>query len=257
LEAACSSPGGVGEAVEALRRAIGAHRLVVFLGTCSTSYEGRAASKSTPGDVVVMVKPDGAVIVHSPRGYKPQNWQPDTKAIAVEEAPGGRLVLKAVRSRPREVLVVECTRVNVIVEAEPREEPQHFMFASEQEIRDAIARNPALLEPGLRVITVEKPVEPGFIDLYARDGEGRLVVVELKRVKAGEAAVRQLISYARALEKRGYTGLRLVLAAPDFTEAARRLAAQAGVELARLDLRRIREEVEAARRRARSLEDYL
>ncbi len=250
-------PASLGEAAEAIRSAVESRSLLVVLANCWVEYEGRAASKSTPGDLVVIVKPDGAVIVHGPRGYKPQNWQPDTSAVTVE-ASEGELVLRAVRRRPREVLVLHCGRVYHVAWGTGVEEASHWLYTSEREMRDAIASNPSLLMEGFRVARIERPVEPGFIDLYGYDSEGNLVVVELKRVKAGESAVRQLLRYVEALEKKGYRGIRPVLAAPDFTEAAVRLASQAGVELVRLDLRRIYEAVYGrSRRRKSTLDDFL
>lgn len=250
-------PGGLGEALEAVREALRARAWLVFLGTCFTEYEGRAASRSTPGDMLVMVKPDGSVIVHGPRGFKPLNWQPDTASITAD-IEGGELVVRAVRRKPRETLVVRCASVYHVVWAHGASTGEFWMYLNEHEIRDAIARDPSLLIPGARITRVERPVDPGFIDLYGYDPEGRLLVVELKRVKAGEAAVRQLLRYVEALEKKGYRNIRPILAAPDFTEAAVRLASLSGVELVRLDLQRIYEVVRGQRRPQRhTLEDYL
>ncbi len=249
-------PPGLGEAAEALRGGVARRAWLVFLGECLTEYEGRAASRSTYGDRLVVIKPSGSVLVHGPRGYKPLNWQPDTQAITVEVGEG-ELVVRAYRRRPREVLVIRCRRVYHIVEAEDAVEGEFWMYINEHEIRDAIASNPELLEPGFRVVRVERPVEPGFIDLYGVDSEGRLVVVELKRVKAGREAVHQLVRYVEALRRRGVEA-RPVLAAPDFTESAVREAEAWGVELKRIDLARIYELLrERSRPRRGTLEEFL
>ena len=250
-------PGSLEDAAEAVRGALQARAWLFFLGTCLTEYEGRAASRTTPGDMAVMVKPDGSVIVHGPRGFKPLNWQPDTSTITVG-LEDGELVVRAVRRKPRETLVIRCARVYHVVWAQGASTGEFWMYLNEHEIRDAIARDPSLLVPGARITRVERPVDPGFIDLYGYDPEGRLLVVELKRVKAGEAAVRQLLRYVEALEKKGYRNIRPILAAPDFTEAAVRLATLSGVELVRLDLQRIYELLRGQRRPQRhTLEDYL
>ena len=59
-------------------------------------------------------------------------------------------------------------------------------FAFESELRDFLANNLAVLEPGLQLFDdgqrrgVEYPVEAGFIDILAKDPKGHFVVIELK-----------------------------------------------------------------------------
>ncbi len=252
----CARPETLREAAETIKRAIAERMLTIILATCETSYEGRAASHGTPGDLTIIVKPDGALLVHAPHGYKPQNWQPQTKTITVD-VKDDALIIRAVRERPREILTLKCGKPHAIISWKPSEKPQHYMYLSEHEIRDTIARDPTIIEEGLHIVRVEKPVDPGFIDLYARDKNGRLVIIELKRVKAGEAAVRQLLRYAEALRRKGHENPRLILAAPDFTEAAITLAAKTGVELARIDLQKLWEKTRQSKTRRPSLEDYL
>lgn len=243
------------EAVGKLREGIMSRMWIVFFAECLVEYEGRSASKTTYGDRLVVIKPDGSVIIHGPRGFKPQNWQPDTAAISVDYV-GGEVVLRAVRRRPREVLVARCPRVYHIVLGDEPVEGDFWMYINEHQIRDLLAEDPSLIEEGLRIVRVEKPVEPGFIDLYGRDKDGRLVVIELKRVKAGEEAVHQLLRYVEAFRKRGVS-VRSILVAPGFTGQARILASRSGVELKTLDLKTVYDLVKSReRRRTGSLADY-
>lgn len=225
----------------------------MLAGRCWVEYEGRGVSRSTPGDRLVIVKPGGSVIVHGHKGFKPENWQPEGSVVYVEER-GGTLVIRAVRRRPREVLVVTCDAIHGLMSYVPRETGSFTMYMSESEIRDAIARNPWIIGEGYRAVEREKPVESGFVDLFMADPEGRLVVVEIKRVKAGESAVRQLSQYLEALAKRGIVA-RGVLAAPGFTDAATREARARGIDLVYLDLKRL---WELARRKPkpRSLDEF-
>lgn len=252
-----ATPRDLEEAGRLLREAIQRRAWIVFFAECLAEYEGRGASRTTPGDKLVVVKPDGSVLVHSPRGFKPQNWQPDTEAVTVS-IEDELLVVRAVRRRPREVLILRCPRVHHVVVGEEPVEGDFWMYINEHEIRDLIAEDPGIVEEGLRIVSVEKPVEPGFIDLYGRDREGRLVVIELKRVKAGEDAVHQLLKYVEAFRKRG-VDVRPILVAPGFTGSARMLAARSGVELKEIDLRRIYEILKErwGERRPKTLTDYL
>ncbi len=223
-----------------LNELVKSRALIMLLGRCSVFYEGRSASKLGEGDRLVIVKPDGAVLVHRPTGYSPVNWQPDSKVI-VFEVEQGRLTLRSIRERPREILEVRFTTPPIVVYAESMEDKAEFvMYMDEHEIRDFLAQHPEVIEPGLRVITVEKPVEPGFIDLYAIDSKGRIVVVEIKRVTAGKDAVTQLARYVEALRKRNRSApIRGILIAPSITRQALELLNSLGLEYRQISIEKI------------------
>ena len=241
------------EAASRINDALSRSEWIVLAGSCYMEYEGRAASSSLPGDVLVILKPDGSVLVHGSRGYKPLNWQPDTSYIAASSS-GGDLVIKAVRRSPREVLVITCKSLAGALFISSPVEGAFWLYVNESEIRDLIVENPSIIEEGLKIVDVEKPVDPGFIDLYAVDSKGRLVVVEIKRVRAGEAAVKQLLRYMEHVRRR-YPEARGILVAPDLTESARALIERSGLEFKRVDLKRLYSMIrDKARRRGQILE---
>jgi RecB family endonuclease NucS len=228
---------------------------ITIAALCKAWYEGRGASEATLGDRIVMVKPDGSIIVHGHRGFKPLNWQPETSAITVA-IENSMLVLRALRRTPREILVLECSSVYAILIALNPEEGQFWMYVSEEEVREAIISDPSIVEEGLKIVDVEKPVEPGFVDLYARDKNGNIVVIEIKRVKAGEDAVKQLLSYVEAFRAKGIRA-RGILVAPSITENALKLLYLYNLEFKHVDLKKIY--LSSAKRRARfkQLTDYI
>jgi RecB family endonuclease NucS len=250
-------PKTLSDAAEAVSKLLLKKAWIILSASCINEYEGRAASKTTPGDKIIMIKPSGSVIVHGPKGFKPQNWQPDTSTIIASEQEGF-LVIKAIRRTPRETLTLKCHQVYVIHWLEEPREGEFWMYINEHQIRDLIATNPSLIEEGLVITRVEKPIEPGFVDLYGKDREGRLVVIELKRVKAGAEAVKQLLGYIEAFQKKGIV-VRPILVAPDFTESAIRLSQLSGVELKRIDLKRFYELLKEKSKPPRegTLEDFL
>lgn len=79
-------------------------------------------------------------------------------------------------------------------------------FAYEHDLRDYLARNLGIIEPGLRLYSeegirgVEFPVGGRFIDILAVDGDGGYVVVELKVSKGYDRAVGQLLRYMGWIE---------------------------------------------------------
>ncbi|GAB6148178.1 endonuclease NucS [Stetteria hydrogenophila] len=255
MEVEALKPRSVEEALGAIRGALDRGAWLVFWARCSAEYEGRSASKLAPGDVLVVVKPDRSVIVHGPRGFKPLNWQPDASSLSAS-VEGGQLVFRAVRRSLREVLTLRCPVVYSVSYATGAVEGEFYMYVSEAEIRDYLAANPGELGEGLEVVRVERPVEPGFVDLYARDPEGRVVIVEVKRVKAGEEAARQLLRYVEHFRRRGVP-VRGILAAPDFTEAALRLLSEAGLEYRRVSLEKVYRWVRGRSRARRGILDYL
>ncbi|MDM7275825.1 MAG: endonuclease NucS [Thermoprotei archaeon] len=249
-------PNNLAEARDFIARGLEKKSWIIVTALCKASYEGRGSSEATVGDRVLMIKPDGSLIVHGPRGFKPLNWQPETSSISVS-LEGDSVVLRAVRRHPREVLVLECAQIYSIAIGVSPEEGQFWMYMSEAELRDAIALNPRdILGEDIRIVDIEKPVEPGFVDLYGKDGEGNIVVIEVKRVRAGEEAARQLIAYVESLRARGVK-VRGILVAPGVTENAIKLLYAAGLEYRVVDIKKIYRKYSKRKMRERILTDYM
>ncbi|MCH8274918.1 MAG: DUF91 domain-containing protein [Armatimonadetes bacterium] len=74
-------------------------------------------------------------------------------------------------------------------------------FAYESDLRDFLARNLDVIEPGLRLYEedgqqgVEYPAGGRFIDILSLDREGRFVIVDLKVSKGYDRVVGQLLRY--------------------------------------------------------------
>ena len=89
-------------------------------------------------------------------------------------------------------------------------------FEYEAEFQSWLAAHPDALEPGLWVVGYEFPIGANREDLLAVDGDGRLVVIEVKRANATREAVGQVLDYVSALEEMGPTE---IVRAIDATEA--------------------------------------
>lgn len=74
-------------------------------------------------------------------------------------------------------------------------------FAYESDLRDFLADNLTTIEPGLELFQdeerdgVEYPVRGGRIDILAKDGTGRAVVIELKVSRGRNPTIGQLLYY--------------------------------------------------------------
>ncbi|MEX2534284.1 MAG: endonuclease NucS [Trueperaceae bacterium] len=203
--------------------------LVQVVGECEVLYQGRAASVADAGDYVVMAKRDGSLQVHGHRGVKPVNWQPqsDDVRVLVED---GSAVLYSERFSPAEMVRVAFLEPVVAQALALRETAGFVLMGSESEMQRALARRPELIEEGLTLLDRELPTDVGGIDLYARDRLGNLVVVELKRGKAGQEAVHQLYRYVERVRELSGTLVRGVLAAPAITAPALEQLQRQGLE---------------------------
>jgi RecB family endonuclease NucS len=171
------------EAEKAVKAGISRHRTVVLAGECSVEYEGRASSKLGQGDRVVLFKPDGSALVHRPRDYSPVNWQPAGSLFRTRLTKEG-MTVRVYRRKENEALEVTFTRLSLVAVLSLVDAAEFSLYASEKDMQEAILFKPEILEEGFRPMTKEMPVDPGFIDIIGYDGENRLVVVEIKRVKA-------------------------------------------------------------------------
>jgi Endonuclease NucS len=80
-------------------------------------------------------------------------------------------------------------------------------FAAEADLRDFLAKNLAIIEPGLRLHEqdgksgVEFPIDDGRIDILAIDAQEHFVVIELKLGKGQNKALGQLLYYMGWVDK--------------------------------------------------------
>ena len=198
--------------------------LLALFGRCRVEYDGRAASTLEPGDRLVVLKPDGTVLVHTDEGQQPVNWQPPgcTHTAHIEN---GAVVIESTRTTPDEELVVRFERVVHAAAYETTDGADLALTGTEEDLRSRILDDPSLLEPGFEPRATERETPAGTVDIYGVDGDGNSVVVELKRRRVGPDAVSQLNRYVEALERdlHAEATVRGVLVAPSVTETASRL----------------------------------
>ena len=204
----------------------------VLVARCSIGYSGRLTTRLASGERVLIFKDDGSVCIHGPKGFKPINYMSGPTAVTEED---GLITVR--RPETGETLLIEVEEVladdahaledSAVLEREGRELELHAL----------LERSPNLIEEGLEILERERATDVGPVDFLAKDAEGRIVLVEVKRVKAVAAAVEQVVRYREHIARdAAYAGARALVVAPDFAPQARNLAERRDVECVVLDV---------------------
>ncbi|UCG44904.1 MAG: endonuclease NucS [Candidatus Bathyarchaeota archaeon] len=243
----------MGSAVDLVKAALSERKGLIIVGNCTVEYHGRAKSKLEPGDRIVILKKDGAVLVHRPSGYEPVNWQPPG-CLFQTDLSKGVLRIRAIRQKPPESVKLFFSNIHLVAATSLVDAGEFSLYASEEDMQKAILFDPTLIESGFRPIAYEKKVDPGFIDVYGIDAAGKFVVVEIKRKTAGRNAVLQLSRYVQAIDGTMNREVRGILAAPKLGKGVQRLLETLGLGFRALDARKCAEIL--TRSKIRKLEDF-
>ncbi len=217
-----------------LEEAITQKRLIQIIGRCHVEYYGRARSILSEGERLIILKRDGAILVHKESGVEPVNWQPPGASLKVTKE-DDKLLIFASRAKPRETVRIEFSSLSMISASLINDAGKFSMHLTEDEMQQILSAHPELIEPGLRTIRRERHVTPGFIDIFARDSEGHLVIIEVKRRRADSEAVHQLHSYMKSLQANESTQLRGILVAPSLTKGTHALLEKLGLEYRKIE----------------------
>lgn len=236
----------VSEAEDVVREAISHHRTLLIVGKCSVDYFGRARSRLELGERILIVKADGSFLVHRSIGYEPVNWMPGGNVIFHVQSKEDVLEIRAVRQKPSESVKVSFGSIQLVTALSLVDIAEFSLYASEEDMQRAVLLKPELLEEGFKLISWEKKVEPGFIDVYGTDKDGKLVVVEIKRKTAGKDAVLQLAKYIEAIRSKADREVRGILASPKIAKDVQRLLVTSGLEFKHLDPRKCAETLRRA-----------
>ena len=101
------------------------------------------------------------------------------------------------------------------------------LIGLERDMQAALRSSIEQLEPGLEITDdgAERSVSSGFIDITAKDADGKIVVIELKTGTARQRAVAQILSYmGDVAEEEEDITVRGILVAADFDTKARAAA---------------------------------
>lgn len=211
--------------------------MVILIVSCRITYSGRTSSDLGEGERLVILKEDGCVLVHRRGNYQPVNWQP-SGCVFQTRIEKGLLIIKAVRPSPLETLTMTISRVEFLGTFHLNDNAEFLLHASEEEMQKAILAEPALVEPGLKIVDFEKKVAPGFVDVFAIDSRGNPVVIEIKKDSAGASSVKQLAEYLKYIQVPEGRKLRPIIVAPSLAKGVLPTLKKMGFEFKPLTLQR-------------------
>ena len=204
--------------------------LLLLIGDCMIDYRGRARSFLDWGERVIMIKQDGAVLVHQPIMREPVNWQP-TGSKTEFKAKDDHLILRSHHKSPPEKMKITFRNLKLITVTSLRDKAKLVISGMETDVVNEIISNPNIVEEGLRINKREKHVKSGMIDLFGYDVNHTPVVIEVKRSLANISAVQQLRMYVNDIKKDvDEANVRGILCAPHVPDMVKKLLADYGLE---------------------------
>jgi RecB family endonuclease NucS len=206
---------------------------VVLFANCEVDYDGRASGYVGPGDRVVIAKPDGTLLVHRPTGNDPVNWQPPGSTISAAPTEEGCTVT-ARRSSPDEVVRVHLRETYHATRYAADDTAPLRLSGTEEDMHEYILAHPEEIDDGLRALEHERETPYGIVDVFGTDGEGRPVVVEVKRRRATLTHVDQLKRYMEQY-RASNPDARGILVAPAASDRVERTLREADLEFVALE----------------------
>ncbi|MDO5722896.1 MAG: endonuclease NucS [Flaviflexus sp.] len=214
----------------------------LVIADCSVDYSGRLDAHLPRAPRLLMLKADGAVLVHSDGGsYKPLNWMsaPCTlteREATEEEAELGIDEVWTVKQQKADgTLTIRIFRRIAELSHELGIDPGLVKDGVEAHLQELLAEQVDLVAPGGRLVRREYPTAIGPVDLLVKDADGQHVAVEVKR--RGEIdGVEQLTRYLELLGRDPLLApVEGVFAAQEIKPQARVLAEDRGIRCVVLD----------------------
>ncbi len=194
------------------------HRVLMLLGSCTADFDGRIKSKLGKGDRILIIKQDETLLLHSPTGLKPINWQlAGAGKIAFKVIDNNFLQMYTYRPKTEEFFTITFEKVHLAMQYSAIDYASLNVYGDESDMIKYLVENPDVIENGLKVLEQEKETTVGFVDIFAEDAEERKVIVEVKKQAATPSDAHQLKRYRDYFEHSGekYRGILVSAHTPD------------------------------------------
>lgn len=165
---------------------------------CAIEYEGRCHTFLGYAVRLVMIKEDGSVLVMNDKGIKPLNYMMNVKSTNTVVSSTGAPIL-IVEGR-KETLRIHLQNVLQDIYLPFAEDDDMAKTGTEDELQAHMLQHLGYYVPGSYPICREFETGKGRVDVCGMGGDGRLVLVELKR-KAVRKDVYQVLRYADGIDQ--------------------------------------------------------
>lgn len=218
----------------------------IVVADCAVDYTGRLTAHLPRALRVLMLKADGAVLIHSDGGsYKPLNWMSPPCTIThlepdqVQRDSGIDQVWNVVNTKSDDQLQVWIYQIHADDSHELGVDPGLIKDGVEAHLQKLLADQVHLLGTDHRLVRREYPTAIGPVDILTHTDSGH-VAVEIKR--RGEIdGVEQLSRYLELLNRDPLlTPVSGVFAAQEIRPQARVLAEDRGIRCVVLDYEAMR-----------------
>jgi len=118
-----------------LKRAFTNEKVIVINAKCSIEYSGRASSQANEAWRLIIIKPDGSLLIHTNEGYQPLNWQPPGSKIYFEE---NQII--AIRNNPKETLRITLHEI-AWLETAIASEGEFTLRGSHEDVKKWVVEN--------------------------------------------------------------------------------------------------------------------
>lgn len=199
----------------------------IVVANLSAVYSGRGDSYLAPYNRIVIVKTDGSVSIHGESGYKPMNYMmaPTVKTESYED--GERVWTIEGKKESLTIYFHEILdEVNLDLGSD---DPGLTKESTEHHLQEWLTKNIKVIGEDYEFDQREYQTGSGPVDILARRSLNVLVAVEVKRV-APMNTVGQILRYVDALEEK-HPGVPVegVIAAVEFKDKTRVLAAKKNI----------------------------
>ncbi|MFM8927867.1 MAG: endonuclease NucS [Rhodoluna sp.] len=224
-------------------------RLVI--ADCSVDYAGRLSAHLPLARRLLVLKGDGSVLIHSETGsYKPLNWMNPPCNISKHEpdqeqlAKGVKEIWRVSQVKAADILWIQIHEIHEEIYHELGKDPGLIKDGVESHLQELLAAQIELIGEGSKLIRREYQTTIGPVDILARDSQGQVVAIEIKR--RGEIdGVEQLTRYLELLNRdESLSPVRGIFAAQEIKPQARTLALDRGIECLILDYEKMKGEAE-------------
>lgn len=216
--------------IQEVLEAIQKKHIIIIIAKCTINYSGRTETHLPEGERIIIIKADGTLIVHQPKGNNPINYMKEnTEHIITQDK--DKTTISSHNKNTKEHMDIKIHKVKTIITEKITDNEKLKSAGSEKDMSDMIYNNPNTIETGFKPLSREEHTKYGFIDVFGYDKNSTLVIIECKRNVANFQAIEQLDRYVNKVkETKGLKEIRGIIASPEMTTQAQKMLKEKGYE---------------------------